>query len=498
MKYKEEIFAGSLLFLSSFFPHFEISLLLIYAYASYFRLKYFSPFISALLIPFSPIHALLSILPYPFLFLDRKAGISYYVSLAFSLFTQNYILMLFLSFLDRKGLLSAGISLLVVTAFLQGNYIVTFGNTAFMLILAGIISSLIEGRISQKTSIVAVSSAVLVYFHLYFLLPALLIFSPWVSLLFAYFNPYLGLIALAELKRKLKYADIIPSFFSFLYPPLSLTLIRKTPSYFLLIPLASAIYLFLTFNYTLLNQIEYLILLVLVTRYFPYFRVARILKDYYVYMTSVMLVFLGVYFYFLNLPFFTLFMLTALAISFPLKAEIKGLPIAVLSLANPVYGLGLASKRYSGVFLLIPLIAFIFFHYPLYSYFFSLAGVIISLFLTSREFREKWILLILSVLYLTYSLYLIVIGEIIITEFYLPISLFFVILFNLMKNEDKINVRDMISFLALSYPFPFLSPLFIYIGKKVNPYVALLLEGVIILFLIKVEYLSYIIISLPI
>jgi len=108
VEYKEVI-AGSLLILSSFFPHYFLtSLFLIYAFASFFRLKYFPPFVSVILLFSSPLHALLSILPYPLLFVDRKISISYFLSLAFSFLFNNLLLLLSLSTLERRGVFLSG------------------------------------------------------------------------------------------------------------------------------------------------------------------------------------------------------------------------------------------------------------------------------------------------------------------------------------------------------------------------------------------------------
>lgn len=493
VKYREEIFAGALLFLASFYPHFDISLLLIYTYASYFRLKYFSPFVSVLLLPFSPIHALLSILPYPFLFFDKKMGLSYYFSLAFSLFTQNYLLMFFLSFLDRRGLISGGISLLVLTAFLQGNYLVPLGNTAFMLILAGVISSLIEGRISKTTSIVVTTSAIFVYFHLYFVLPAILIFAPWTSLLFAYFNPFLVVISLAELKRTIKIGEIIPSLLSFIYPPLSLTLIKKTSSYLLLIPLAVEIYSFVLFKYNMLNQIELITLFLIAVRYIPYLKIVELIKKYYHIILSVGLVFIGAYYYFFNIDYLLLILGSAIIITFPYMIDIRGLPIAVLSLLNPVAGLGLSNRKYTAFFLLIPLIGYIYFHFSVYSYIACELGFLFS-YINFRSVYERFSYFLLGLIYFSYSIYLLLIGEILSMTYYLVLSILFLIIFNFSKNKDKMKINDMIGYFALSFPFPLFSPLFIYLGKKVDPYISLLLEGILVIFLMKISYLNFIII----
>jgi len=100
-------------------------------------------------------------------------------------------------------------------------------DKAYMLLVAGVISALVEDRLSPRISFVAISSSLLVNFHLYFLLPLTLTFFPWFAIPFAYFNPYLLFLTLKVLEKKFKYASVLPALFSFLLPSLSLSLVDK-------------------------------------------------------------------------------------------------------------------------------------------------------------------------------------------------------------------------------------------------------------------------------
>jgi len=488
MEYKEAI-AGSLLILSSFSPHYFLpSLFLIYVFASFFKLRYFPPFVSVILLFFSPLHAFLSILPYPLLFIDKKLSLSYFLSLAFSFLFNNLLLLLSLSTLERRGVLLSGLSLLMFSAILPS---LSVGDKAYMLIVAGVISALIEDKLSPRISLVAISSSLLVNFHLYFLLPLTLAFFPWLAIPFAYFNPYLLFITLKVLEKKFKYASALPALFSFLLPSLSLSLVNKREMFYLILPLVMDIYFFLIGDYNSSMFLSISLLFLLAVYNLPIKTLFQILYRVYPSLISLSLLFLAVYFYFFNLTYFALLTLTAIALVFPVKVKIKGLAFALLSLINPFAGVSVSLFDYPAFFLVVPLVGYILFHYSLLSYVFVLFGFLLY-YVKNVKLKFKHVFLVVSLIYLSYALYCFFSGNVIESTYYLPFSLVFSLLSLFWRVNIQVGSKELVAFILSSFPFPFLSPLFLYLGKKVDLFPLLLISGVVSLFLTAtfVNYLS--------
>lgn len=213
-----DIILGPLLFLSSFYHHFVLSLLLVYALACYLGAREFPPFVSALLIPFSPLHSLLVLLPYPLLFVrDRAFTLTFLLSAFFALVTGNY-LVLTLSVLERRGLIVSGIAFLISAAVIQ-SLSVYLGNLAFFLLVAGVISSILETRFhfSLRTRGAIFLSSLAIYFHQPWLVPLLASVSPLTAVIYSPFNPWFLTIAPLYLKRK--WLWVIPAVASFFSPP---------------------------------------------------------------------------------------------------------------------------------------------------------------------------------------------------------------------------------------------------------------------------------------
>jgi len=477
-----EVIAGSLLFLSSFFPHYFLpSLFLIYAFASFFKLRYFSPFVSVLLLFFSPLHALISILPYPLLFVDKKLSLSYLLSLAFSFLFNNLLLILSVSTLERRGVLLSGLSLLVAAAVIP-SFSDILGDKAYMLLVAGVISSLVEDKLSPRISLATISSSVLVNFHLYFLLPLTLAFFPWLAIPFAYFNPYLLFLTLKVLEKKFKHASVLPALFSFLLPSLSLSLVNKRVMFYLIPPLVVDIYFFWIGDYNSSMFLSISLLFLLAVYNLPIKTLSQILYRVYPSLISLSLLFLAVYFYFFNLTYFALLTLTATALVFPVKVKIKGLAFALLSLINPYAGVSVSLFDYPAFFLVVPIVGYILFHYSLLSYVFVETGFLLY-YVKNVKLKFKHVFLAASIIYLSYALYCFFSGNVIESTYYLSFSLVFSLLTLFWRVNLQVGSKELIAFILSSFPFPFLSPLFLYLGKKVDMFPLLLISSIVSLFL---------------
>jgi len=477
-----EVIAGSLLFLSSFFPHYFLpSLFLIYAFASFFRLRYFSPFVSVLLLFFSPLHALLSLLPYPLLFADRKLSLSYLLSLAFSFLFDNYFLLFSLSTLERRGVFLSGLTLLIASVIFH-SFSDILSYKAYMLLVAGFISALVENRLSLRVSSVALTSSLLVNFHLYFLLPLTLTFFPWLAILFAYFNPYLLFLSLKVLEKKFKHASVLPALFSFLLPSLSLSLVNKRVMFYLIPPLVVDIYFFLIGNYNSSMFLSISLLFLLAVYNLPIKMLFKTLYRVYPSLISLSLLFLAVYFYFFNLTYFALLTLTAIALVFPMKVKIKGLAFALLSLINPFAGVSVSLFDYPAFFLVVPLVGYILFHYSLLSFVLVEIGFLLY-YVKNAKLKFKHVFLAVSFIYFSYALYCFFSGNVIGSTYYLPFSLVFSLLSLFWRVNIQVGAKELIAFVLSSFPFPFLSPLFLYLGKKVDLFPLLLISGLLSLFL---------------
>ncbi|WP_338598743.1 hypothetical protein V6M85_08470 [Sulfolobus tengchongensis] len=390
VRVKEEVVLGSLLFLSSFFPYFYLSLPLIYALGIYLRLKYFPAFVSAILLLFSPLHSAIILIAYVLFFIDRRFSISFLLTTFFSILTENYLTLLLGFAIDRRGLIASGIFFLILAGV---TFNTTYGNLAFFLFVAGVISTLIENKvkIDAKTSAIVYLSSLLVYFHLPYLIPILVSFSPLTSLLFSPFQPYLAIIALKKLGdfKKIKWGgkvfNLLPSLVSFLYPPLALSsisdVLRKREFVFYLIPFLISIVFFGLGDYSNFQLLAIISLVLLASRYINISKVISsimILKNFYPYIISVVLEFLAFYFFYLNIPNFILLSIVAIAISFPIIFNPYPLFLSFLSLVNPYVGLS-SMRWFSSIFLIIPLIAYLYFKFPIYPYVFYVVGVCLSI-----------------------------------------------------------------------------------------------------------------------
>jgi len=178
-----------------------------------------------------------------------------------------------------------------------------------MLLVAGVISALAEDRLSPRISFVAISSSLLVNFHLYFLLPLPLTFFPWLAIPFAYFNPYLLLLTLKVLEKKFKYASALPALFSFLLPSLSLSLVdKRRTALYLIPPLVIDVYFFLSGNYNNVVFLSLSLIFLLAVYHLPVKSIAKALYHIYPSLISLSLLLLAVYFYFFNLTYFAFFL----------------------------------------------------------------------------------------------------------------------------------------------------------------------------------------------
>jgi len=120
------------------------------------RLKYFPPFVSSILLLYSPFHALITLLAFPLLYIDRKFSLSFSLATLFSLLTQNYLILFLAGTLEKRGLIISGIMFLILSALTMHE---EYGNIAYFLLVAGVISAIIEGKISLRTSAVIYLSA---------------------------------------------------------------------------------------------------------------------------------------------------------------------------------------------------------------------------------------------------------------------------------------------------------------------------------------------------
>ncbi|WP_236749093.1 hypothetical protein [Acidianus manzaensis] len=509
-KIKEETILGTLLFISSFYlgeHYFYLSIILIYALASYLQLKYFAPIVSSILLVFSPLHSLLVLIPYPLLFLNRRFSISFLLSTFFALLTENYLVLLLSFSLDRKGLISSGIFFLILSGIFMN---VGYGNLAFFLLVSGVISTLVEERIKIdiKTSAVIYLSSLLMFFKLPYVIPFLLSFSPLSSLLSSPFYPFLALISLKYLAKrinKIKFMNIIPTIFSFLYPSLSFsssydmisankTNINKydkmLDTLYYLVPFIFSLYFFIEGDYGLFQFLSISSIFLILLRYWKYLlRIKNQIITFSPYIISISLIFSALYFYYMDLFKFTLLIVSAIAMSFPIKVNPIGLPISFLSLINPIVGIASSINRYSFIFLIIPLIGYLYFHISILTWIFYAIGVILYLIAHEKALRENLILLFTSVIYFSYAMYLFVIGYLTSSVPFLIISIILSLLFMKYRYNSKENLIQLIAYLAVSFPLPIISLPFFFARKRLG-IIALLLEGIITILLIK--YLAFI------
>ncbi|WP_240931349.1 hypothetical protein [Acidianus sulfidivorans] len=505
-KFREEIILGTLLFLSSFFlgtHYFYFSIILIYALASYLQLRYFAPIVSSILLLFSPFHALLVLVPYPLLFINRRFSLSFLLSTFFALLTKNYLVILLAFSLEKRGLISSGLFFLILAGILMN---VEYGNVAFFLLVSGVISALIEEKIKIdiKTSAAVYLSSLLIFFKIPYLIPFLLSFSPLSSLLFLPFYPFLALISIkyfAKRFKKIKLLNIVPTLLSFLYPSLSLSasydMVSNNKSttavyekllniLYYLIPFIYSLYFIIQGEYDVFQFLALSTIFLIGLKFWKYLsRVKNGVLTFSPYLISVALLFLAFDLYYLNTIDFVLLSISAIVISFPVKIDPLGLPLGFLSLINPIVGLSSSISRFSFIFLLIPLIGYIYFHFSILAWIFYAIGVSLYLIRISRKkIRSSIIILSVSIIYFAYSLYLFAIGYLTETIFFLIISIIIGIISIKFKSKTEDDISQLISYLAVSFPLPVLSLPFYFIKNKLGN-ISLLLDAIITIFIIK-------------
>jgi len=199
-------------------------------------------------------------------------------------------------------------------------------------------------------------------------------------------------------------------------------------------------------------------------------------------LISLSLLLLAVYFYFFDLTYFILFSLTSIAIVFPYKVKIKGLAFALLSLINPFAGISVSLFEYPAFSLLVPIVAYFVFHYSLLSFVFILIGFLLH-YMEDVKLKLNHLFLAVSGIYFTYSLFVFFSGDVIKSTWYLSFSLVFSLLTLLIKAKTQIGAKELIAFVLTPFSFPFLSPVFLCLGKKVDLFPLLLISGLFSLFL---------------
>jgi len=224
------------------------------------------------------------------------------------------------------------------------------------------------------------------------------------------------------------------------------------------------------------------LIFLLAVYHLPIKTIAKALYRIYTSLISLSLLLLAGYFYFFNLMYFTLFSLTSIAIVFPYKVKIKGLAFALLSLINPFAGVSVSLFEYPALSLLVPIVAYFVFHYSLLSFVFILIGSLLH-YMKDVKLKLHHLFLAVSGVYFTYSLFGFFSGDVIKSTWYLSFSLVFSLLTLLIKTKTQIGAKELIASVLTSFPFPFLSPVFLYLGKKVDLFPLLLISGLFSLFL---------------
>lgn len=508
MRIKEEVVLGALLFLSSFIipNYFYFAIILVYALASYLQLRYFPPFVSAILLIFSPFHSFLVLLAYPLLFVNRRYTISFLLSILFTLLAKNYLVLLLSVSLEKRGLIASGILFLILSFLITTS---SYGELGYFLIFAGVISAVIEEKvkISLKTSAVVYLSSLALIFKTPYIIPALTSFSPLTALLFSPFYPFFSLISLKYVEKKIKGIGLIPSLASLFYPPLALSpssnMIQNNSKIIILyyvIPFAFSLYFFGIGNYDLSQFFTLSSLFLIGVKYGNYLRqepyirylkqVGKVMLIFYPYIISAFLLFIASYFYFYNVFDLAVILTSAIVISFPVKVNPYGLAIGVLSLINPLVGISSSMEKFSFIFLVIPLIGVIFFHFSSLSWIFYAIGVVLYMLRANKNVKGSLIFLLTSIVYFAYSIYLFFMGDMLGILIFSPIAITLAIIFLLVKYDKKFNVYEIISYLLSAFPMPILAlPFFFYLHKKLG-IIGLIVEVIITVLLIK--YVSYI------
>ncbi len=477
MNLRVEITLGSLLFVSSFFPHYCLSLLAIISVGILLKAKYFPPFVSALLLLSSPFHAILTLLSFPLLYLDRKFSASFSLSVLFSLLTQNYLILFLGGALEKRGLIISGIMFLILSVINN-----SFGDIAYFLLIAGVISAIIEGKISLKTSVVIYLSALAFYYHLPFLIPAIVSFSPLVSLLYSPFYPYFAVISLKYASKKLKFLNYLPPALSFLNPSLSLSSLydavkERNLLFYLVLPFFSSIFFVIEGEYF---QEEFiflsLVILFAVNLLHNYYKIPlSFLENYYEFIISGLLIFISFYFFLFNLSIFIPLVLSSIIISMP-KFRISVYPFfaSIMSLVNPFVGIS-ALQRLSPLFVFIPLLFYFEFHYSVYSVIFYMIGSALSITLRDIKLKAFKVFIILAAAYVLDSL---------LFNYYILILAISSILFLFFFKRD-LSLSEILSLYFSSFPLSFISGFLIPLKGKLNFCVILVISAVISIVVMK-------------
>ncbi|WP_236752883.1 hypothetical protein [Acidianus sp. HS-5] len=484
MKLRLEITLGSLLFISSFFPHYCLSLLAIISAAVILKLKYFPPFVSALLLLSSPFHALLALFSFPLLYLDRKSSLSFSLATLFSLLTQNYLILFLAGALEKKGLIISGIMFLILSAVLSMN---SLGNIAYFLLISGVISAIIEGRISLRTSAVIYLSALAFYFKLPFLIPAIVSFSPLVSLLYSPFYPYFAIISLkyARSFKKVKILNYLPPLFSFINPSLSISSLYdvvkgKELFLYILLPFFSLVYFVIEGEYLQEEILFFSLAILFIVNMFrsQYKPIVSFIEKYYYFFISALLIFISVKFFFFDLHILTPLILSSIAISLPeFKISVYPLFASLLSLINPFVGIS-AVQRLSPLFVLIPLLFYFEFHYSAYSVIFYMIGGALSIFIVKDiKLKKLKVFVILSLLFvlnalLLYGNYFSIIAA--------AVSIIFLFFF-----KRELRLSEILALYFSSFPLSFISGFFIPLKGRISLCVILVTEAVIAILIMK-------------
>ncbi|MCY0863295.1 MAG: hypothetical protein OWQ52_12845 [Metallosphaera prunae] len=470
-----DVVLGPLLFLSSFYPHFTLSVLVVYALAYYIGAKDFPPLVSAFLIPFSPVHALLTLLPYPLLFVkDRPFTLTLLLSTFFALVTGNYLI-LTLSVLERKGLITSAIIFLISSAVFL-DQAVSLGNIAFFLLVAGVISSILESKFhfSLRTRGAIFLSSLAVYFHQPWLVPLLSSVSPLIALVYSPFNPWLVSVAPLHLEKRWKWSWIVPVIASFFSPVISLSLVTKKVVYGLIGLFVVSLVLFALGMYTGVEIVSLALIGSVTWSYVK--KVAGKMRGIPIRIVLAIALQGLALLYYSDLFRFVLLSLVAISFVAP-KMNVRALSFSVLSLLNPFAGLGEAVPY----FLVVPLVGVIYFHFPVISWVIYAVGSLLD-WLPNRKIKAKFAFLAVACIYLGYSLYLFGGGNEVMSTYFSVLGAGSAILS--MREWGDSTLRSVLRYIGVSLPFPVLGLPFFAMRK----YDLLVVEAVVVILVVK--YLS--------
>ncbi|WP_205737152.1 hypothetical protein [Acidianus infernus] len=484
-KLRLEIILSALLFISSFFPHYCLYLLTIISFGILLRLKYFPPFVSSVLLLFSPFHALITLLAFPLLYIDRKFSISFSLATLFSLLTQNYLILFLAGALEKRGLIISGIMFLILGALTMNE---GYSNIAYFLLIAGVISAIIEGKISLRTSAVIYLSALAFYFKLSFFIPAIVSFSPLVSLLFSPFYPYFAIISIKYVSkfRRLKFLNYVPSALSFINPFLSFSslydaIMKREIFLYILLPLFSSIYFIMKGEYIqeeiISISIIFLFILNILRGYYKL--IISFIDKYSQFIISLALDFIAYKFFLFNLEIFLIIVLSSIIISLPkLKTSIYPFFASIMSLVNPFVGLS-AVQKLSSLFVFIPLFFYIEMHYSVYSVIFYIIGAFLGMVFSVRDFNIGR-----NIVFVIFALLLTLDDVLLRNYIYIAFSLVSAVLILLFRRN--LNISEILALYFASFPLSFISGFFILLKGKLNLCIILVTEAVISVLVLKI------------